>query len=387
MENLIAYIKNEKVKNEKSINNISEKISSSEFNIEKIDSMVVELTKNIDTTYEIFSPNAYDKDYNVVEIEKLNLKKNQLLMEIEALEDEKKVLLENKSKIDIVYEEIFDIESRLVNNVKNTQYLLKKEKRKSDNEFNSETIQLLEYQINKQNHYFENDIKKEIDLIDNKMSLCENFMDIDVNRAKLEISKLRDEINNFEKKINNRMFHVKHQLSEEKISFSDSIKDFINVYKKNTEMRIDYKFIGNEIMDTSKNMVNVIRIIKEAVDNAESFSNGSIITITIVVDDFTEDISHNEDNIESEEISNENSSDMHQINFIIDGEADKYNVTIKISDNGDGFSVQDDNVLIGNDLYGIYMMKYRTKLLNGTFNIQSELGLGTTVTVVYQIDK
>lgn len=382
MENLIAYIKNEKAENEKKINLINDKISNSEFNIEKIDSMIVELTKNIDTTYEIFSPNAYDKDYNVVEIEKLNLKKNELQIEIETLEGERKVLLESKKKIDIVYEEIFDIENQLVNNVKNTQYLLDKEKKNLAHNYNDEVIQLLEYQINKENHYYGKDIKKEIDLIDNKISLCENFIDIDVNRAKIEIDRLREEINSFEKKIHNKLFHVKHQVSDEKISLSDSIKDFINGYKKNIGMRIDYKYIGNKITDTSKNVVNIIRIIKESIDNAENFSNGSIITITVAVDDFVADMEiESSNNMES---SNENLSDMHQINFIVDGDVDKYNVTIKISDNGDGFSLQDDNILLGNDLYGIYMMRYRSKLLDGTFNIESELGLGTTVTVVYQ---
>lgn len=387
MENLIAYIKNEKAKNEKNINCINEKISNSEYNVEKIDSMIVELTKNIDTTYEIFSPNAYDKDYNVVEIEKLNLKKNELLLEMETLEGEKKVLLESKNRIDIVFDEIIDIENRLANNVKNTQYLLDKEKRNYDSEFKNEVVQLLEYQINKQNHYFENDIKKEIDLIENKITLCENFIDIDVNRAKLEISKLKDVIGNFEKNICTRMFHVKHSLNEVKVSFSDSIKEFINGYKKNIKMKIDYKFVGDEIIDSSKNVINVIRIIKEAIDNAESYSNGSIITITIFVDDLTMNFGEDAIYTKSDNLSKESNSDMHQINFTIDEEKNKYNITVKISDNGDGFSLQDDNVLVGNDLYGIYMMRYRSKLINGTFDVQSELGLGTTVTLVYQTGK
>lgn len=382
MENLIAYIKNEKAENENKINIINEKISNSEYNIEKIDSMIAELSKNIDTTYEIFSPNAHDKDYNVVEIEKLNLKKNELHIEIETLEEERKVLLENKKKIGIVFEEILDIENQLVNNVKNTQYLLEKEKKNLEQSYCEDITQLLEYQIKKENHYYSKDILKEIDLIDNKISLCENFMDIDVNRAKVEINRLREEINNFEKKIRNKMFHVKHQISDDKINISDSIKEFVNGYKKNIEMQIDYKYIGKKIVDTSKNVVNIIRIIKESIDNAENFSNGSIITITVAVDDFVTDM-ENEITSNLENV-NERLSDMHQINFIVDSDVNEYNVTIKISDNGNGFTLQDENILLGNNLYGIYMMKCRTKLLNGTFNIQSELGLGTTVTIVYQ---
>ena len=99
MESILAFIKGEKSKNEKSINEITEKINQNLYQIEEIENMVVELSKNIDTTYEIFSPNDFDKDNNVVEIEKLNLKKTELNIEIEALRDKLDNLEKQKSKI------------------------------------------------------------------------------------------------------------------------------------------------------------------------------------------------------------------------------------------------------------------------------------------------
>ena len=47
MESILAFIKGEKSKNEKSIN---EKINQNLYQIEEIENMVVELSKNIDTT-------------------------------------------------------------------------------------------------------------------------------------------------------------------------------------------------------------------------------------------------------------------------------------------------------------------------------------------------
>lgn len=383
MENLVSYIKNERARNEKDIVTINEKISNIKYNIENIENMIVELSKNIDTTYEVFSPNAFDKDYNIVEIEKLNLKKNELLAESNTLGVRRTELLDEKQRLDVVHEELMDMEKQLAGNVKNTQYLIEKERKRNYNEYSDSLTTMLEYQIKQQNHYLNRDLKKELDLLENKITMCENFMDIDVNRAKLEICKLKDEISDLEKSVMNKMFHVKHSLKDEKLNLYDCVKEFVQSYKKVVRMKLEFKYSGEKIMDSSKNVINMIRILKEAIDNAEKHSNGSIITINIVIDDFVpSDINDNYD-FESK-MQSENVNDMHQINFIVEDTKEKYNVTIKVSDNGEGFALQEENVLIENELFGIYIMRYRSKLIEGTFNIESELGLGTTVTLVYQ---
>ena len=45
MESILAFIKGEKSKNEKSINEITEKINQNLYQIEEIENMVVELSK------------------------------------------------------------------------------------------------------------------------------------------------------------------------------------------------------------------------------------------------------------------------------------------------------------------------------------------------------
>ena len=67
------------------------------------------------------------------------------------------------------------------------------------------------------------------------------------------------------------------------------------------------------------------------------------------------------------------------------GDENRYNINIVITDNGDGFTMQDDNVLLSNNLNGISIMKYRTSLLNGMIIVDSSLGMGTTVKLVYQV--
>lgn len=389
MESILAFIKGEKSKNEKSINEITEKINQNLYQIEEIENMVVELSKNIDTTYEIFSPNDFDKDNNVVEIEKLNLKKTELNIEIEALRDKLDNLEKQKSKIDASLEEIYDIEKQLANNIKNTKYLINKEVKKTEEKNIKKSTLILEQQINKDNHYISNIVKKDIEKVHNKIELCENLIDMDSNRAKLEITKIKEELLYIEKKVNAKMFHVKHSEDDsEKIGLYKNISDFIKEYQKKINMKISFNYSGLKILDNKWNVINVIRIIKEAIDNAESHSNGTIININIVIDKinveendyYTDDISTDSNQVESEI----NNGDLHQINFLV-GDENRYNINIVIADNGDGFTMQDDNVLLSNNLNGISIMKYRTSLLNGMIIVDSSLGMGTTVKLVYQV--
>ncbi|CCZ05027.1 histidine kinase [Eubacterium sp. CAG:603] len=389
MESILAFIKGEKSKNEKSINEITEKINQNLYQIEEIENMVVELSKNIDTTYEIFSPNDFDKDNNVVEIEKLNLKKTELNIEIEALRDKLDNLEKQKSKIDASLEEIYDIEKQLANNVKNTKYLIDKEVKKTEEKNIKKSTLILEQQINKDNHYISNIVKKDIEKVHNKIELCENLIDMDSNRAKLEITKIKEELLYIEKKVNAKMFHVKHSEEDsEKIGLYKNISDFIKEYQKKINMKISFNYSGLKILDSKWNVINVIRIIKEAIDNAESHSNGTIININIVIDKINvEENDYNIDDIstDSNQVESEiNNGDLHQINFLV-GDENRYNINIVITDNGDGFTMQDDNVLLSNNLNGISIMKYRTSLLNGMIIVDSSLGMGTTVKLVYQV--
>ena len=537
MDNLSSYIKNEKINNENSIVEISKKIGKCLYDIETIDKKIIECTKNIDTTYEIFSPNAFDKDYNVVEIEKLNLKKISLQEEINNLNESKKMFIGRQKKIDLAYDELEELNHQIIEEKHTYKEDLKKQKDKLNHYYFEEITDILECQINKDNNFIGSEIIRQLDIIENKLSLCENFVDMDINRAKLQLMKIGEEISYFKKKLISKMFHVKHFEDNLYFDLNNEIKSFVNQYKKNINARVEYKFHGKNISDNKNNIINIFRIIKEAVDNADNHSQCNVISIYVDVDEydsvsdnntditniffqnesdvgnnisdktyprnflnsrddnFTDrstmeendckikheendmvkiniinstdeqtndiinrnsrnvlsnhllnnpddntnihhndvisfsDIIGNDNNMKKDMIDNEhsdnesinhnlqnnnvnrsydidskknnllnsnnylsdsssslkNNKDMHQINFIIDEDKKSYTVTIKISDNGTGFNVQETNLLIKNNLYGIYFMKYRADKLRAKFNISSEKGLGTTVTVMYTI--
>ena len=375
MENIISFLKGEKVKNDELLITYREKLNSSVYQIQEIENMINQLSKNIDTTFEIFSPNSYESECNVVEIDKLNYKKNQLNTDVNNMKTYLEELEKNKEKIDAALEEINDIENEMASNVKNTRYLIDKEVNKTKNQYSNDFVNILEYQINKDSHYVTDNLNKKLKLIENKFTLCENFMDMDFNRARLEISKLKDDISKLIKINQSEMFHVKHFENERMIN--DSISKFVNEYKKSINMKVEYSFIGIDVEDNYENIANIIRIVKEAIDNSVKHSFGTTISINVLIDKISTD----------EETDEElPGPEMQQINFKLKSEGE-YVVSVKVSDNGHGFTLQDDKVLIANDLYGIAIMRFRTKLFNGNFNIESNVGMGTVISFTYEIKK
>lgn len=374
MDNIINYVKKEKDEIESKLNKLNETILRYKYNVEEIENSINNLTKNIDTTYEVFSPNSSERNYNLIEIEKLNLKKNEMLLEVDSIIDNQKRLLEKKEKVESVYKDILDVQKKIITNDENSKYILEKEISKKNEKYSDEVTKLLEYQINQQNNFINRNIKNDIELLDNKISLCQNLIDIDYNRAKMELIKLKEEIENINIKISSKMFHVKHFLENKNdYSIYDEIKEIINECKKYTDFKFEFNYTGEKINVSYKTIINLIRIIKESIMNSIVHSKGNIINIIVVVDNFVNEY-NKEENIKD-------NNDMHQINFVIE-DIKTTSVSIKISDNGNGFLKQEDNVLISNNMYGIYLMKKRAEYINATLNIKSEEGIGTVVTIV-----
>src|SRR5574344_812121 len=171
MENIKLFINNQKDKINLEINEIKESISKNEYQIKEIENMIINLKKNIDTTYEVFSPYAMDKDSNISEIEKLNFNKNELKTEIEGLNTKLNDCLKSKVIIDEVYGEFNDLEKRLADSVNVTKQLVSDQGSRVTQKCNIETLKYLNYDNEKNNNYLKNIILKRLDSTLNKQSL------------------------------------------------------------------------------------------------------------------------------------------------------------------------------------------------------------------------
>ena len=379
MNNLVSFLKNEKLNNEENINKLNTLINKMEYDIENIDKKIVEFTKNIDTTYEIFSPNSYDKDYNVVEINKLNKKKQELKENIEKFSSNKKKLINRQKNIELAIDDLDNLRNSLNKNVEETKELIQNQEEKYYKFYSEEITFTLEKQINKDNNIVNKTVSEKLDYLKNKIDLCKNFCDMDVNRAKMEILKLDNDLLSIKKDLNTKMFHVKHFELNNLLYINEEIKSFINQFKKTIDCKIDYKYTGDKIKEKSSNILNIIRIIQESVNNSVSHSKCSKITINLIVEKYMDIISNADTN-------NEESDDICQINFVIEEPKQKYIIIVKITDDGHGFEIQNDNIYMSNNMYGIVLMKYRAEKLSGKFNIQSTKGFGTAVTLEYETE-
>ena len=317
----------------------------------------------------------YDKDKNEIEIEKLNAKKKEYLNRIQELEKRVENLENKIVKIDEAFEDVENTELQLAESIKGTKKTVSKEVKKTKEENYNEFINILEYEINKCDKYFSNDIEKEISKLSDKISLCNSFVNVDQERTKVELLKLEENINALNRKFNTKMFHVKH--FDGSVGIYKQIKDFIDVYNQKLDNKIEYSYNGFKISDSGNRVVNIIRIIKEAIENANTHGGCSKINVSVEIDNL---IAENQVN---DEDNNDSTAEMRELNFIVQ-DINKFRVNVKISDNGEGFVKQKDNILIENNMYGIQMMKYRAKLINAKFNIESTVGLGTVVTLVYE---
>ena len=84
--------------------------------------------------------------------------------------------------------------------------------------------------------------------------------------------------------------------------------------------------------------------------------------------------------IQIDEAGNSFVVEMKQINFIVKDNS-VYNITIKITDNGEGFTVQNSNIYIDNNMYGLSLNNYRAKLIEGKYYIVTEDGTYEKITV------
>lgn len=137
--------------NNEEIEIIVEKCNKNHSYIEGINNKINELKKNIDSSYQVFTPGYENKDFNVLEIDNLN-------NELELLNKENFKLLQNKSKLQKQNKEY----NKMINYIKN--YKL------TSNQISDDIISKLEF--------------------------CEKISLVDPHRCKNELSKIKSTLSN-----------------------------------------------------------------------------------------------------------------------------------------------------------------------------------------------
>lgn len=341
MDNLIQFLLNEKEQLIKEEGKLSERIDKLSIENEQIENKITELIKGVDTTFEVFSPNSMDTDYNVSEINKLK----QMMAEHEVLLKsctERKIEIKNKltnvyNAISL-YERMQGTEETLNRDI--SQYHT--EKRVEIERIRKIGIEIAELETRRCERILSNIMNPIIDSMTHKTELCDSFILQDINRSRMELKGIKEGLSTLKNRNESYMFHVKHNknVSRETQSLTENIEQYIKDYQ---DITITFTKIGEDIQILDSDIENYIKILYEIIENAIYHGAATQIQIHLNVE-VTERL--------------------------------RKRVTLTVHDNGCGFNIED--VHIGSQ-YGLQLIKKRVALYDGEVKIESNQESGTTV--------
>ena len=177
-----------------------------------------------------------------------------------------------------------------------------------------------------------------------KLELCNLYMDKDVFQAKLEILSVRQSLKDVIEEIRNTIFDLR-PMSFDDLGVEETFNRFVERENPDKKFKITSKI---EKIDLSQELIvlTLYRVVQECVSNAIKHSQGTHIHIVA-----------------------ENMAD------------NMYRVTIE--DDGKGFTQQEADEKTNH--FGLHIMRERVSILNGTIDIQSEIGKGTKVIIQFPL--
>lgn len=397
MKELERYLFNQK-------NNLIEQRNSSNHTIDKlknenvqIDLNITELTKNLDTTFEVFSPNSIMSDYNVTEIDRLKKIYHKNEVEIRTLETNQKKVDEELNEISVAIESYEKLKDEIkLSDIRNKETELCKNQR----ELINLSIDISEKEIKRIENRISHEITQIIDSLINKGELCKNILEVDVNRSKIELLEIQEGLHTLQNKALSFMFHVKHFVENNNFYLLQNINNHIKKYNADSEI-ITVTGIGDDVIMPLYDIENNLRILDEIIDNSINHGRAKNINIDVsiisIIDkneilsivDQMNDLNENIINIDEASIENSTAENMNKqkninekvINYDLKEQSSnlKY-INITVSDDGCGFDI---NILNDNADVGLNIVKKRLELYLGELNIKSSSEFGTKISYSY----
>ncbi len=308
------------------------KINKIAIEIEEVEGMIDDMSRELDIAFEIFSPKPKKNDFNKKEIERLENRKEELT----ALRDEfvQQCMIVEEDIVEIRESLGEDFDEDLIYDV---------------NEVKEEMVygyKILDDQEKEKQELASNLNNKSVGILNNliyKCDICGKLIDVDPVRAKLELEIISKSLKDMSENIKDIIYQLK-PVDYKNIDLCTAVERIVNLEKINTDMVINYNISGNKIKLSPIIEMSSVRIVQEAVDNSIKYSEGKNLNINIIYED-----------------------EKLRIEIIDDGKGIDFENAI--SDNGDISSV------------GLSMMRERTYLLGGNFNIETDTQ-GTKIEIV-----
>lgn len=177
-----------------------------------------------------------------------------------------------------------------------------------------------------------------------KLELCNLYMDKDVFQAKLEILSVRQSLKDVIEEIRNTIFDLR-PMSFDDLGVEETFNRFVERENPDKKFKITSQVEKIELSH-ELTILTLYRVVQECVSNAIKHSQGT--HIHIVAENITDNM---------------------------------YRVTIE--DDGKGFTQQEADEKTNH--FGLNIMRERVSILNGTIDIQSEIGKGTKVIIQFPL--
>jgi two-component system sensor histidine kinase DegS len=179
-----------------------------------------------------------------------------------------------------------------------------------------------------------------------KAEICEKLIDVDLEKARAELNNLKKAVRNSLMDVRRIIYDLK-PMSLEDLGLIPTLQKYVE--KFSSESGIDVKFycMGKDKAINDKNInLTIFRVVQESLNNIRKHSYTKTADVRV---EFT-----------------------------------PKNIVVRISDKGKGFDTNLLKVEKDDDSggFGIFSMKERIELLNGTMEVNSKLGKGTVIKVI-----
>jgi two-component system sensor histidine kinase DegS len=179
-----------------------------------------------------------------------------------------------------------------------------------------------------------------------KAEICEKLIDVDLDKARAELKNLKNAVRDSLKDVRRIIYDLK-PMSLEDLGLIPTLQKYIEKFSSESGIDVRFQCLGADNDSYDKNInLTVFRVVQEALNNIRKHSNAKTADVKV---EFT-----------------------------------PTNVAVRISDKGKGFDTNLLKVEKDDDSggFGIFSMKERIELLNGTLDVNSKIGKGTTIKVL-----
>ncbi len=252
------------------------KINKITIELEEVEGMIDEISGELDTAFEMFSPKPKKNDFNRKEIDRLMKRKEELTSLRDEFVKQCMAVEEDIAEIREALGEEFDEDLLydLNDDNKNTEDIScalkvideqEKEKQEIATRINDSTISIINNMIY-------------------KCDMCTKIIDVDSTRAKLELEILTKELKEMQDNIKNIVYRLKPADYTE-VNLKTALERMVNLLKLKTEMTVNFSITGTQHRLLPVVEMTCIRIIQEATDNSLNYSEGKNLNINLIYED------------------------------------------------------------------------------------------------------